>query len=148
VDFPGIGIIDLDATELLSNDREILEAATERMFADSSVLDANTSVLPVLRQDDGAGGLAPPVALEAAEGVLGEPTAGTESVVIEPPPMPAGESTDVPLLEPVEAVVDAPTPSVVSAAEGAIGGAGPSSSQLVAAAGEEVPVPSQATAVP
>jgi hypothetical protein len=148
VDFPGIGIIDLDATELLSNDREILEAATERMFADSSVLDANTSVLPMLRQDEGDGGLVPPVAPKEAEGVLGEPTAGTESVVIEPPPMPAGESTDAPLLEPVEAVVDAPTPSVVSAAEGAIAGAGPSSSQLVAAAVEEVPVLSQAAVVP
>jgi hypothetical protein len=29
VDFPGIGTIDLDATELPSNDREILEVATE-----------------------------------------------------------------------------------------------------------------------
>jgi hypothetical protein len=29
LDFPGIGIIDLDAIELPSNDREILEAVTE-----------------------------------------------------------------------------------------------------------------------
>jgi hypothetical protein len=34
VGFPGIGTIDLDAAELLSNDREILEVAMERMFAD------------------------------------------------------------------------------------------------------------------
>jgi hypothetical protein len=98
VDFPGIRIIDLDATELPSNDREILEAARERMFADPSVLDAIALVQPLPRQDEGAGGSAPPAALEAAEGVLGEPTTGTELVVIEPLPTPAGESTDAPLL--------------------------------------------------
>jgi hypothetical protein len=31
---PGIGTIDLDANELPSNDREILEAVTEQVFAD------------------------------------------------------------------------------------------------------------------
>jgi hypothetical protein len=36
---PGIGTIDLDATELPSNDREILEVAMERVFANSSLLD-------------------------------------------------------------------------------------------------------------
>jgi hypothetical protein len=37
LDFPGIGIIDLDAIELPGNDREILEAVTERMFSDLSI---------------------------------------------------------------------------------------------------------------
>jgi hypothetical protein len=35
--------------------------------------------------------------LEAAEGVLGELTAGTKLIVIEPPPTPTRESTNVPL---------------------------------------------------
>jgi hypothetical protein len=35
---PGIGVIDLDATELPSNDREILEAVTDRVFDDLSLL--------------------------------------------------------------------------------------------------------------
>jgi hypothetical protein len=58
VDFPGIRIIDFDATELPSNDQEILEAAMERMFTDRSVLDAIMSVLLVPRQEDCAGGSA------------------------------------------------------------------------------------------
>jgi hypothetical protein len=36
---PGIEIIDLDTTELPSNDREILEAVTDQVFADPSVLE-------------------------------------------------------------------------------------------------------------
>jgi hypothetical protein len=34
LDFPGIGIIDRDATKIPSNDREILEAVTKQVFAD------------------------------------------------------------------------------------------------------------------
>jgi hypothetical protein len=60
VDFPGIGIIDLDTTELPSNDRMILEVVTDRMFAEPSILDAIASVPSVPRQDEGAGSLAPP----------------------------------------------------------------------------------------
>jgi hypothetical protein len=37
---PGIETIDLNATELPSNDWEILEAVTELVFADPSLLDA------------------------------------------------------------------------------------------------------------
>jgi hypothetical protein len=148
VDFPGIGIIDLDATELPSNDREILEVATERMFVDPSILDAIASVLLVSRQDEGAGSLAPPAAPEAAEGVLEESTASSESVVIETPPTSVGESMDAPLLQPTEAAVDALTPSVVGMIEEVIRGAGPSPSQPAATVTEEDPVPSQPVAAP
>jgi hypothetical protein len=44
VDFPSIGIIDLDTPELLSNDREMLEVATERMFTEPSILETIASV--------------------------------------------------------------------------------------------------------
>jgi hypothetical protein len=37
---PGVGVIDLDATKLSSNDREIFEAVVERVFTDPSVLEA------------------------------------------------------------------------------------------------------------
>jgi hypothetical protein len=67
------------------------------MFADLSIVDAIESVSLVPRQDEGAGGSAPPTMLEAAEGVLGELTAGTKLIVIEPPPTPTRESTNVPL---------------------------------------------------
>jgi hypothetical protein len=70
VDFPSIGTINLDAPELPSNDREMLEVATERMFADTLILDTITAVVSVLRQDEGAGGSALPAASEAAEGIL------------------------------------------------------------------------------
>jgi hypothetical protein len=139
VDFPSIRIIDLDATELPSNDWEILEVAMERMFADLSILDAIASVPPVPRQDEGAGGSVPPTVLEAAKG---------DSVVIEPPPISAGESTNAPLLQPAEAGMDTPTPSVVGVVEGVVEGVGPSSSQPAAATAEEVPVLSQPTAAP
>jgi hypothetical protein len=61
-----------------------------------------------------------------------------ESAAIEPPPTTAGETTDTPLLRPAEVVVVAPTPSVVGAVEGVVGGAGPFSPQPAAAAMEEV----------
>jgi hypothetical protein len=148
VDFPSIRIIDLDATELPSNDWGILEVTMERMFADPSILDAIASVPPVPRQNEGAGGSAPPTVLEAAKGDLRDPTASMESVVIEPPPMSAGESTNAPLLQPAEAGMDAPTPSVVGVVEGVVEGVGPSSSQPAAATAEEVPMLSQPTAAP
>jgi hypothetical protein len=79
---------------------------------------------------------------EATEGILGESSAGTESIVIEPPLTSAGESTDVPLLQPAETAVDAPTSSEVDVVSGVVGGAGPSSPQPATTVAEEVPVPS------
>jgi hypothetical protein len=73
VDFLGIGIIDLDATELPSKEREILEVTVEQMSAYPSTLDAIMSVPPVPRQDEGAGGLVPPAAPEVAEAFSGSP---------------------------------------------------------------------------
>jgi hypothetical protein len=143
MDFPGIWIIDLDATKLSSNDREILEAVTERMFADPSILDSITSDPPAPRQDESTGCLVPSAAPEVVEGVLRESAAGTESAVIDPLPTSVRENTDAPLLQPAEAAMTAPTPSVVSAVEGVVGGVGPSSPQPVAATAEEVLVPSQ-----
>jgi phosphoenolpyruvate-protein kinase (PTS system EI component) len=45
VDFPGIGVVDLNTAELPSNDRKMLEVATKLMFADPSVLDTIMSVV-------------------------------------------------------------------------------------------------------
>jgi hypothetical protein len=60
VDFLGIGTVGLDAPELPSNDREMLEVVTERMFVELLILDTITSVVSALRQYEGAGGSAPP----------------------------------------------------------------------------------------
>jgi hypothetical protein len=60
VDFPGIGTINLDAPELPDNNRELLEAATERMFTEPTILETIASVALALRQYESAGGSAPP----------------------------------------------------------------------------------------
>jgi hypothetical protein len=44
VDFPSIVTVNLDTPQLPSNDREMLEVATERMFAKPSILDTIASV--------------------------------------------------------------------------------------------------------
>jgi hypothetical protein len=73
MDFPGIRIIDLDATELPSNNREILEVAIEWMFADPSILDAIMSVPLMPHQDEGTSGLAPPWCRWRQRGFSGSP---------------------------------------------------------------------------
>jgi hypothetical protein len=60
VDFPGIGTINLDAPELPGNDRELLEAATERMFTEPMILETIALVVSALRQYESASGSAPP----------------------------------------------------------------------------------------
>jgi hypothetical protein len=49
VDFPSIGVVDFDAPELPSNDWEMLEVATERMFAEPPILETIASVTLALR---------------------------------------------------------------------------------------------------
>jgi hypothetical protein len=57
---PGIGTIDLNTHEPPSNDRELLEAFTERMFAEPTILETIVSVASALRQYESADGSAPP----------------------------------------------------------------------------------------
>jgi hypothetical protein len=78
VDFSSIRTIDLDAPELPSNDREMLEVVMERMFTEPSILDTITSVASALSQYEGAIDSTAPAALEAAVEVLEESVAGTE----------------------------------------------------------------------
>jgi hypothetical protein len=82
VDFHGIGVVDLDALELPSNDREMLEVATEQMFTEPSILETIVSVSLALHQYECAGSFAPPAASEAAEAVPEESAADMESVAI------------------------------------------------------------------
>jgi hypothetical protein len=154
---PGIGIIDLDATELPSNDREILEIMTDLMFADPPVSGAEipeaaastdvasadagaststalipdivVSEQPVLPQVGDVEGPAPSAASEAAEGVFEESAAGTKSAMI------------VPLLLATRATVTAPPPLMVGAVEEVVGVAEPSSVQPAAIAEEEEDAP-------
>jgi hypothetical protein len=145
---PGIRTIDLDATELLINDQEILEAVTDWVFADPSLMDAITLDPPAPRQDRDVGGSASSAAPEAAEGVLGESAADAESAVIAPPPPTTGETAGAPLLQPAETAVAAPTPSKVGVVEEVVGGVEPPSTQLAVATEEEAPAPRPPATVP
>jgi hypothetical protein len=78
----------------------------------------------------------PSAATEAAEGVLEDPAASTESTAIAPPPSTAGGIVDAPLLQPAKAAVATPTPSMVGAVEEVVGGAEPSSTQPTVTAEE------------
>jgi hypothetical protein len=97
VDFLRIELVNLDAPELPSNDREMLEVATERMFAESSILDTIVSVASALRQYESTGGSAPPAASEAVEAVLEESVVGVESSVVVSTPSPTREGQEAPL---------------------------------------------------
>jgi hypothetical protein len=97
VDFPGIGTIDLLASELSSNDREMLEVAMEHMFAEPSILE---TIASVLRQYESAGGSWPPAAPEATEGVLEESAADAKSAMVASAPWPSREDQGTPYPNP------------------------------------------------
>jgi hypothetical protein len=78
IEFPGVGIVDLDAPELPS---KVLEVAKERMFAEPTILETTASVSRELHQYERAGGFAPSAMPEAVGAVPEESAAGTESVV-------------------------------------------------------------------
>jgi hypothetical protein len=100
VDFPGIGTIDLLASELSSNDREMLEVAMEHMFAELSILETIASIASVLRQYESAGGSGPPAAPEATEGVLEESAADAKSAMVTSAPWPSREDQGTPYPNP------------------------------------------------
>jgi hypothetical protein len=127
VDFPGIGIIDLGAPELLSNDWEMLEVETERMFTEPSILETIASVVSALCQYEGAGGSAPPAASEAAEAVPKESATSAESAAVVPAPPPTKEGQKASLPQPAEAAASASTATAAGAAVGVVGEVGPSS---------------------
>jgi hypothetical protein len=148
VDFPGIGIVDLDAPELPSNDREMLEVVTEQMFAKPSILETVASVTLALRQYENAGGLAPPAVSEAAEAVPGEPAASAESAAVVHVPPPTREGQEASLPRPAEAAASAAAATAVDAAVDVVEEAGPSSPRLVASAADEVLVPDEPAVAP
>jgi hypothetical protein len=70
IDFPGIGVIDLEAPQL---PEKVLEMATERMFVEPSIMEMIASVSEVLHDYERAGGFAPATAAEMAEGAFEVP---------------------------------------------------------------------------
>jgi hypothetical protein len=148
VDFPGIGIVDLDAPELPSNDREMLEVATERMFAEPSILETIMSVTLALRRYESTRGSAPPATLEATDVISEESAADAESTVVVSAPPPTREGQEASLPQPAEAVASATAATAADSAVDVVGKVGTSSPRLVASATDEVPVSDRPAAAP
>jgi hypothetical protein len=148
LDFPGIGVVDLDAPELPSNDREMLEMAMEQIFAEPTILETIVSVTLALRQYERAGSSAPPAASEATEAAPEESVAGAESTVVVPVPPPTWEGQEASLPQPAEAAESVVAAMAADAVEGVVGEAEPSSPRPAATTVEDAPAPDELPATP
>jgi hypothetical protein len=94
IDFPGVGVIDLEAPQL---PEIVLEVATERMFDEPSIMETIASVSKALHKYERAGGFATAVAVEATGAALEAPAAGMKPTTDAPAPPPASGSRDASL---------------------------------------------------
>jgi hypothetical protein len=92
IDFPNVGIIDLEAPQLLE---KVHDVATERMFAEPSIMETITSVSKALHEYERAGGFAPHAASQESEAVPEAPATGMESAADASALPPACESPEV-----------------------------------------------------
>jgi hypothetical protein len=70
IDFPSVGVIDLEAPQLLE---KVYEVASEWMFNEPMIMETIASVSKALQEDERDGGFAPAVATEVAGAVLEAP---------------------------------------------------------------------------
>jgi hypothetical protein len=91
IDFPGVGVIDLEAPQL---PEKVLEVVMERMFAEPSIMDTIASVSKALQEYESAGSFAPVVAAEAA---LEAPVASSGPTADAPASPPANGSREASL---------------------------------------------------
>jgi hypothetical protein len=119
IDFPGVGVIDLEAPQLLE---KVLEVVMERMFTKSMIIETIASVSKALKEYERADGFGPAVAAEAADAALEAPA--VEPIVDAPVPPPAVESHEASLPQ-VVGVAEALAPvTEASAAEAIVGEVG------------------------
>jgi hypothetical protein len=140
IDFLGIEIIDLEAPQL---PEKVLDVATERMFAESSIMETTASVSKALHEYERAGDFAPHDASKVSEAVSEVPVAGMESAADAPVPPPTSESREASLRQPAEAAETTAAVAATGAAVVVVGEAGSSSSRPVAAEVDEVRVPDE-----
>jgi hypothetical protein len=69
---PGVGIINLEAPQLLE---KVLEVVTGRMFVEPSIMEMIASVSKALQEFEHASGFAPVVAAEVTDAALEAPAA-------------------------------------------------------------------------
>jgi hypothetical protein len=120
IDFPSVGVIDLEAPQLLE---KVYEVASERMFNEPTIMKTIVSVSKVLQEYERAGGFAPSVAVETADAALEtaatdvEPTVDASAL----PPTDEGRETSPQLAEAAEApasVVEAGATEAIVREEG------------------------------
>jgi hypothetical protein len=75
MDFPGVGVIDLEVPQLLE---KVYEVAAERMFNKPTIMETIESVSKALHEYERAGGFAPAVAADAEDVALAAPVAHVE----------------------------------------------------------------------
>jgi hypothetical protein len=122
-----------------------LDVATERMFAEPSIMETIASISKALHEYERAGGFAPPATSEAAKVVTKGHVAGTELAVDAPTPPPTGERREAPLPQPTEAAKTTAVVAATGTGEVVVGVAGSSSSRPVSAGDDEVCVPNEPT---
>jgi hypothetical protein len=135
IDFPGVGVIDLEAPQL---PEKVLEVATERMFTVPLIIDTIASVSKALQEYKHAGGFAPAVAAEVTDATLEVPGVSMEPTANAPAPPPASESREASLPQPAEAAKATAATATTGVAEAVVGEAGSSPPRLVAAEANEV----------
>jgi hypothetical protein len=94
IDFPGVGVIDLEVPQL---SEKVLEVATERMFAEPSIMDTIASVSKAMQEYERAGGFAFTIVAEVMDASLEAPTASMEPTADAPAPPPASVSREASL---------------------------------------------------
>jgi hypothetical protein len=134
IDFPGVGIVDLEAPELPS---KALDVEAERMFVEPSILETIALVSQALHQYERAGGFAPSAAPKTAEAVPEESVAGMESVAAMSAPLPTSECQEVSLPQPAETAEPMAAAVAAGATEDVVGEAGSSSPHPVSTGADE-----------
>jgi hypothetical protein len=118
IDFPGVRVIDLEAPQL---PEKVLDVATERIFAESSIMETTASVSQALQQYERAGGFARSTTPEVLESVPEESATGTEPVGDASAPPPTSEGQEASLSQPAEASENIAAAAAMGATEGIVG---------------------------
>jgi hypothetical protein len=117
IDFPGVGVIDLEAPQL---PKKVYEVAAERMFNESMIMETIASLSKALQEYECASGFAPVAGAETADAALVVPAAGDELVRDVLVPLSAGESREEPFPGPAEAVEAGAAAAVTEVAEAVV----------------------------
>jgi hypothetical protein len=91
IDFLGVGVIDLEAPQLLE---KVYEVAAERMFKEPTIMETIASVSKALQEYEHAGGFAPAIATKMADEALETPVAHIEPTTDVSAPLLADEGRE------------------------------------------------------